>query len=137
MARIRKFTDQQFIELYNKNLNDRQIAEILNVSRERIRNKRWELKLLPKLIQIHSNPTINLQNLIEANIKDREKNKPRIKTKNTSYYLKNKQKIALSHKREEYRQSHNKSERKYNKTHKNQISTYQKKRRNYERKKKE
>lgn len=58
-----KFTDKQFIELYNRNLNDQQIADILNVSRTITRNRRWKLKLMPQQPHYNSNPEFNYQNL--------------------------------------------------------------------------
>jgi hypothetical protein len=62
----RKFTDQQFLEFYNKGLNDRQIAEILEVSSSFITKTRCKLGLMPKNPQSRSNPKLNHEKIKET-----------------------------------------------------------------------
>ena len=70
-----KFTDQQFLELYNKNLNDRQIAKILNVSKSAIERKRYRLELMPKKPHSNSNPTLSHEKLKESDKRQNQKPK--------------------------------------------------------------
>lgn len=63
----RKFTDQQFSELYNKGLNDRQISEKLKVSTAFIKKTRYKLGLMPKKPHSNSNPRLNYEKLKETN----------------------------------------------------------------------
>lgn len=42
----RKFTDEQFLELYNKKFNDNQIAKILNVSSVAVWQRRRKFDLM-------------------------------------------------------------------------------------------
>jgi hypothetical protein len=61
-----KFTDQQFLELYNKGYYDCEIADALNVVGTTVGRRRWKLDLLPNSqISIHTvtNPK---QHLIET-----------------------------------------------------------------------
>jgi hypothetical protein len=43
----RKFTDQQFLQQYNKGLNDVEISYIYQTNADTIRKRRWKLNLLP------------------------------------------------------------------------------------------
>ena len=66
MQRRRKFTDQQFLELYNKGLNDRQMAEKLKVSIVFITITRYRLGLMPKNPYSNSNPRLSYEKLKET-----------------------------------------------------------------------
>jgi hypothetical protein len=66
MQQKRKFTDQQFSELYNKGLNDRQMAEKLKVSIVFIKKTRYKLGLMPKSPYINSNPRLSYEKLKET-----------------------------------------------------------------------
>jgi len=77
MQTKRKFTDQQFLELYNKGLNDRQIAEILNVSGSFIARKRWKHGLTPKNPKKKSNPKLSYEKLKEKNKRSDKKTNQR------------------------------------------------------------
>ncbi len=66
MRQKRKFTDQQFLELYNQDLNDRQMAEKLKVSIVFIKKTRYKLGLMPKNQYINSNPKSSYKKLKEA-----------------------------------------------------------------------
>jgi len=78
-----KFTNQQFLELYNKGQNDHQIAEKLNVSKTTIQKKRYRIKLMPKNPQSNSNPTLNHKKLKESD--KRQNQKPKRKTAKKAY----------------------------------------------------
>ncbi|MDI6709014.1 MAG: hypothetical protein QME47_08035, partial [Candidatus Thermoplasmatota archaeon] len=43
----KKFSEEEFLELYNKGLDDREIAKRLKVSRASVRVRRWKLGLKP------------------------------------------------------------------------------------------
>jgi len=62
-----KFTTEQFVEIYNCGLNDRQIAEKLKVSISLIRKTRYKNNLMPKNPHNNSNPKITYQKIKEAN----------------------------------------------------------------------
>jgi hypothetical protein len=47
MLRKQKFTDQQYLEQYNKGLNDVEISYILKVDTGAILIRRWKMNLLP------------------------------------------------------------------------------------------
>jgi len=80
-----KFTDKQYIELYNREppLTDKQIAETLNVSTNAIRKRRYRLKLMPKNPQSNSNPTLSHKKLKESDKKQNQK--PKRKTEKKAY----------------------------------------------------
>ena len=80
-----KFTNQQFLELYNKGKNDRQIAEILNVNNGTIARRRYRLNLMPKNPQSNSNPTLNHERLKKSAKKQTPKRKAQIKAYNKSF----------------------------------------------------
>ena len=61
MQQRRKFTDPQFLELYNKGLNDRQMAEKLKVSIVFIKKTRYRLGLMPKNPYVNSNPSLSYE----------------------------------------------------------------------------
>jgi len=69
MPQKQRFTNQQFLELYNKKMNDKQIAETLNVSTNAIIKRRYRLKLMPQNPQSNSNPTLSHQKLKESDKK--------------------------------------------------------------------
>lgn len=106
-----KFTDKQFIELYNRNLNDYQIAEILNASRPEVTRRRWKLKLMPKRPNYKSNPTLNYQNKIKehktATKRYREKNPDKLQQIYANY---NKKRLRLID--PQTKEKYNKSRRK-------------------------
>lgn len=58
-----KFTDQQYIELYNRGLNDTECSEILDVARNVVTVRRWKLGLMPINPKYFSNPFRSLKNL--------------------------------------------------------------------------
>jgi hypothetical protein len=93
MPQKQKFTDQQFLNLYNENLNDPQIAKILNVSRNVVKKRRYRLELMPKKQQSNSNPTLSHEKLKEEykryKIKQILKNPNFYKEKNKAYKQKN------------------------------------------------
>jgi hypothetical protein len=93
MPQKQKFTDQQYLNLYNENLNDTQIAKILNVSKPTITRKRYRLKLMPKNPQSNTNPTLSHEKLKESykryKIKQILKNPNFYKEKNKAYKQKN------------------------------------------------
>jgi hypothetical protein len=79
-----KFTDQQFLELYNKDLNDPQIAKTLNVSTETVKKRRTRLELMPKKPKPNSNPTLSHQKLKESD--KRQNQKPERKESKRAYF---------------------------------------------------
>lgn len=81
-----KFTTEQFLELYNKKLNDQRIAEKLNVSRQSITRKRWRLELSPQQPRKTTNPKLSHQKL--KNQMKRQNQKPERKASKKDY-LKN------------------------------------------------
>lgn len=78
-----KFTDQQVIDLYNKKLNDRQIAEILNVSGSFIARKRWKLGLQAINPKHKSNTKLSYEKLKEKNKRSSKKTNQRPERKAT------------------------------------------------------
>jgi hypothetical protein len=88
MPNKQKFTDQQYIDLYYRNLNDRQIAEILNVHTSAITIRRYKLRLMPKRLQINSIPELNYRTMRNTNNRTNNKwqitnpEKRRIKERN-------------------------------------------------------
>jgi hypothetical protein len=47
MSRPVKFTDQQFLEQYNKGLNDTEISHVFNCNANSVMKRRWKHDLLP------------------------------------------------------------------------------------------
>ena len=78
-----KFTTEQFLELYNKSLNDHQIAKTLNVSIQAIRRKRYRLELMPKNPRTNTNPTLSHQKLKDQ--MKRQNQKPERKAAKKKY----------------------------------------------------
>lgn len=52
----RKFTDEQLINLYQRNLTDNDMSDILNVARQNVSMRRCKLNLMPKYPKNSSNP---------------------------------------------------------------------------------
>lgn len=73
MQRKRKFTYEQFLELYNKQLSDQKIADKLNVSNSFIAHTRWKHGLPATKPKRNSNPTSSYKKLKETNKKAMKK----------------------------------------------------------------
>ncbi|MGA2682286.1 MAG: HTH domain-containing protein [Candidatus Bathyarchaeia archaeon] len=80
MPQKRKFTDQQFLELYDKNLSLGQIAEILKVSKASVWRRMVRLKKMPKKPQGKSNLELSLEKL-RANDKKQNQKPERLAAK--------------------------------------------------------
>lgn len=149
-----KFTDQQFLQQYNKGLYDTEIAYIFNVTHSTIEKRRWKLNLLPNY-QIRTstiaNPKQHLQETTQQQQKQRyqrgvswqQTHKQQQHELNVKYYKNHKKQSSerlkkwrqqhLKQYREhskKYRQQHleqrKKYMRQYRKQHKNQIHQQQK-----------
>ena len=62
-------------------MNDKQIAETLNVSTNAIIKRRYRLKLMPQNPQSNSNPTLSHQKLKESDKKQNQKQKRKTEKK--------------------------------------------------------
>lgn len=88
--RDEKFTNKQFLELYNIGYNDSEIAPILKVSSVAICTRRWRLNLLPQHIYINSHPKKSYQNrLLAQNQNQRKIRKSRNEMRKNKKKLKN------------------------------------------------
>ena len=123
MPQKQKFTDQQLLNLYYRNLNDRQIAEILNVKKTTIGTRRWKLNLMPQKPQCNSKPEFNYRKMRKTHnkntkkwqIKNPEKYKQINKKSGKKYRQKPKNKSTKRKTNQEYYQKKLKENPNYNK----------------------
>jgi hypothetical protein len=143
-----KFTDQQFLEQYNKGLYDTEIAYMFNVTHTTVGKRRWKLNLLPNYTIRTSTVTNPKQHLQDKNRHDEHINylihKDQIHEKVKNYRQKHLQQIR-EHARKYYQQHKNKMNenqrnryqkqleqiheytRRYRQQHKDKIKEYRKK----------